>query len=251
MLRLFRKKLEDEKNISRLEIVSAKSPFAYAEAYRSLRTNMNFVTRNREYHKLLLTSTLPNEGKTSVAINLAAILAENGYKVILVDCDMRKPMLHKYLRAQRFRMNGLSTVLSGACKVEESIAHFSDLKFHLMTAGPIPPNPAELLASEDMEDLLNALAVKYDYVICDTPPVSLVTDAVVLSQHCDGTLLVVKQNYASFDEVKKTKRSLENVNTDIIGCILNQYDISDDVKNSQYSGSYYQYEYSNREGESR
>ena len=248
MFNLFRKRLEVEKDLSRLEIISANSPFAYAESYRSLRTNLNFVTHHKKYRKLLLTSTLPNEGKSSVAINLACILAENGYKVILIDCDMRNPMLHKYLRAQRFRMTGLSTVLSGACKVEEAIAHFSDLKFHLMTAGPIPPNPAELLASEDMGDLLDALAVKYDYVICDTPPVSLVTDAVVLSQHCDGTLLIVRQNYASFEEVRKTRRSLKNVNADIIGCVLNQYDIAYDVKISKYSGAYYQYEYSNREG---
>ena len=249
MFNLFKKRLVAEKDISRLEIVSAGSPFAYAEAYRSLRTNLNFVTHLKKYRKLLLTSSLPNEGKSSVAINLAYILAENGYRVILIDCDLRNPMLHKYLRAQRYRMTGLSTVLSGTCTVEEAIARFSDLKFHLMTAGPIPPNPAELLASEDMGDLLDALAVKYDYVICDTPPVSLVTDAVVLSQHCDGTLLIVRQNYASFDEVKKTKRSLKNVNADIIGCVLNQYDISADVKISKYSGAYYQYEYSSKEGE--
>ena len=128
------KTIHDE---NKLEIVSDKSPFAYVEAYKTLRTNMNFLSRNSQYKKLLLTSSIPGEGKSSVSINLARVLAENGKRVLLIDCDMRKPMLHRYLRAQRFRSRGLSTVLSGNSTLEESIATFSDLQFDLMTAGPI------------------------------------------------------------------------------------------------------------------
>lgn len=168
------KTIHDE---NKLEIVSDKSPFAYVEAYKTLRTNMNFLSRNSQYKKLLLTSSIPGEGKSSVSINLARVLAENGKRVLLIDCDMRKPMLHRYLRAQRFRSRGLSTVLSGNSTLEESIATFSDLQFDLMTAGPIPPNPTELLASAEMGNLLELLETRYDYIICDTPPVSLVTDA--------------------------------------------------------------------------
>ena len=158
------KTIHDE---NKLEIVSDKSPFAYVEAYKTLRTNMNFLSRNSQYKKLLLTSSIPGEGKSSVSINLARVLAENGKRVLLIDCDMRKPMLHRYLRAQRFRSRGLSTVLSGNSTLEESIATFSDLQFDLMTAGPIPPNPTELLASAEMGNLLELLETRYDYIICD------------------------------------------------------------------------------------
>ena len=141
---LFQKKTLHDEN--KLEIVSDKSPFAYVEAYKTLRTNMNFIFRNNKYKKLVVTSSIPGEGKSSVSINLARVLAENGTRVILIDCDMRKPMLHKYLRAQRFRTRGLSTVLSGISTLEDSVATFSDLQFDLMTAGQIPPNPTEWLA---------------------------------------------------------------------------------------------------------
>lgn len=227
---------------NKLEIVSDKSPFAYVEAYKTLRTNMNFLSRNSQYKKLLLTSSIPGEGKSSVSINLARVLAENGKRVLLIDCDMRKPMLHRYLRAQRFRSRGLSTVLSGNSTLEESIATFSDLQFDLMTAGPIPPNPTELLASAEMGNLLELLETRYDYIICDTPPVSLVTDAAILSEYCDGVLLVVRQKYATFQQVKRAKQNLQNVHAQILGCVLNQYDVSKNVRESAGS-AYYHYQY--------
>lgn len=241
---LFQKKTLHDEN--KLEIVSDKSPFAYVEAYKTLRTNMNFIFRNNKYKKLVVTSSIPGEGKSSVSINLARVLAENGTRVILIDCDMRKPMLHKYLRAQRFRTRGLSTVLSGISTLEDSVATFSDLQFDLMTAGPIPPNPTELLASEEMEHLLDLLAKQYDYVICDTPPVSVVTDAAILSQYNAGVILVVRQKYATFKQAKKAKQNLENVHADILGCVLNQYDVSKNVKETKQSNYYYyNYDYSN------
>ena len=241
---LFQKKTLHDEN--KLEIVSDKSPFAYVEAYKTLRTNMNFIFRNNKYKKLVVTSSIPGEGKSSVSINLARVLAENGTRVILIDCDMRKPMLHKYLRAQRFRTRGLSTVLSGISTLEDSVATFSDLQFDMMTAGPIPPNPTELLASEEMEHLLDLLAKQYDYVICDTPPVSVVTDAAILSQYNAGVILVVRQKYATFKQAKKAKQNLENVHADILGCVLNQYDVSKNVKETKQSSYYYyNYDYSN------
>ncbi len=241
---LFQKRILHDEN--KLEIVSDKSPFAYVEAYKTLRTNMNFIFRNNKYKKLVVTSSIPGEGKSSVSINLARVLAENGTRVILIDCDMRKPMLHKYLRAQRFRTRGLSTVLSGISTLEDSVATFSDLQFDLMTAGPIPPNPTELLASEEMEHLLDLLAKQYDYVICDTPPVSVVTDAAILSQYNAGVILVVRQKYATFKQAKKAKQNLENVHADILGCVLNQYDVSENVKETKQSSYYYyNYDYSN------
>ena len=241
---LFQKKTLHDEN--KLEIVSDKSPFAYVEAYKTLRTNMNFIFRNNKYKKLVVTSSIPGEGKSTVSINLARVLAENGTRVILIDCDMRKPMLHKYLRAQRFRTRGLSTVLSGISTLEDSVATFSDLQFDLMTAGPIPPNPTELLASEEMEHLLDLLAKQYDYVICDTPPVSVVTDAAILSQYNAGVILVVRQKYATFKQAKKAKQNLENVHADILGCVLNQYDVSKNVKETKQSSYYYyNYDYSN------
>lgn len=233
------KTIHDE---NKLEIVSDKSPFAYVEAYKTLRTNMNFLSRNSQYKKLLLTSSIPGEGKSSVSINLARVLAENGKRVLLIDCDMRKPMLHRYLRAQRFRSRGLSTVLSGNSTLEESIATFSDLQFDLMTAGPIPPNPTELLASQEMQQLLELLSTKYDHIICDTPPVSLVTDAAILSGYCDGVVMVVRQKYATTTQIKRAKQNLEQVHARIIGCVLNQYDISKNIREAGNT-AYYHYQY--------
>jgi capsular exopolysaccharide synthesis family protein len=223
-------------SMEKLEIISSDSPFVYLEAYKSLRTNLNFMSLNNEYKKIVVTSAIPGEGKTSVAINLAISLAENASRVLLLDCDLRKPMIQRYLEINRVITKGISSVLGGTSKLQESAYHMKNLNIDVMLSGTIPPNPVELLGSCRMAELLKYLDENYDYVICDTPP-AIVTDAAVLSQYCDGTLLVIKQKYSTFEQVKTAKRNLEAAGTNIIGAILNQYNAEMDAKKS--SGYYY------------
>lgn len=222
-----------------LQLISKTAPFQYVEAYKSLRTNLNFMAVGNEYRKIVVTSAIPGEGKSNVAVNLSVSLAETGKTVLLVDCDLRKPVMHKYLRLGS-KANGLTSVLSGTVELNDAIVRFTDLGIHVLAAGPIPPNPAELLGSKAMEMLLNVMQQRYDYIIFDTPPVSVVTDAAVLGRITDGAILVVRQNFAKIESAQLAKKNLENVGVNIIGAVLNGYDMKSSSKDSGY---YYSYEY--------
>ena len=236
-----KKRIHSEGNI---EIMSSKSPFAFTEAYKSLRTNLDFVTLNCKCRKVIVTSAIPGEGKSSVAVNLAITLAENQQRVLLLDSDLRKPAIHRYLHLKQVTDYCLSSLLSGNSKLEASAYHHPDYHMDIILAGTIPPNPAELLGSARMKEVFHFFEEQYDYIICDTPPVSFVTDAAVLSRYCDGVLLVIRQKYATFDQVAVAKKNLESVGANIIGTVLNQYDAEQDgTEKRGYSTHYYQYHY--------
>lgn len=215
-----------------IQLVTGNAPFEFSEAYKALRTNFNFVTRNGEARKILITSTIPNEGKTSVAINLAITLVQTGKRVLVVDADMRNPTLHIYLNLKRDREKGLSSALVGGMPWEECVVETLH-GFDVIHGGPIPPNPVELVTSEDMRALLDSALEKYDYVICDAPPVGIVTDAAALSTLCDGVLFVVRQKMGKKNQVMGAVRKLQSVNAKILGVILNHYDMSD-VSEKEY-----------------
>lgn len=217
--------------------MSAATPFAFREAYKSLRTNLNFVSLNNQYKTIGITSAVPGEGKSSVAIHLATSLAEAGHKVLLADCDLRRPRIHKYLKIDNENL-GITTVLSGQSQLSESIFTMSDLKIDVLCAGMIPPNPVELLGSTVMNQLIETLKNVYDYILFDTPPVSVVTDSAELSRLLDGMLLVVRQNYAKIDLIQNAKKNLESVNANIIGTVLNGFQAKNSSKNQGY---YYLY----------
>ncbi len=225
-------------------ISEATAPFGFVEAYRSLRTNLSFVSINNRYKKIIITSAIPEEGKSTVIINLAVSLAQEGKKVIVVDCDLRKPILHKYLKISN-HSQGLSSILSGQPITEGLITTFKDLKISVLCAGAIPPNPSEMLGSGRMAKLIQALEAEYDYILFDTPPVSIVTDAAVLSRYADGVLLVVRQKHASIDTIKLAIKNLQAVNSNIIGTVLNNFDTKKIGKESGYYYAY-DYEYSNK-----
>lgn len=211
--------------------------FEFIEAYKSLRTNLQFESINNTIKKLIITSSIPGEGKTTVALNLAISLAENGQKVLLVDTDFRKPQLHKYLKLESNKIGGLTTVLAGLSPIENCIAHFSDLCIYVLTAGPIPPNPTELLSSPKFKELVDKLSDQYDYIIFDTPPVSVVTDAAILSRICDGVLFVLRHNFTTHEIASIAKENLEKVDAKILGCIFNAFN----VKKTNKSYKYYHY----------
>ena len=229
----------------KFELLYKKSPFIYKESYKSVRTNLDFTLPDSRCKKIVVTSASPQEGKSSFIINLATSLAENGLQVLLMDCDLRKPVLHKYLNLRKGITGGITSAIKSPDSVDEFIYHHPTLSFDVIFAGKIPPNPSELLGSANMEKIVNDLSSRYDYILCDAPPSSLMSDAPILSRYMDGVILVVKHKFSTFEQVKRTKKNLESVNANILGVVLNHYDISEkSTSNSSYYGSSYGYSYS-------
>jgi protein-tyrosine kinase len=199
-----------------------KSPFA--EAYRTLRTNIQFASFNKELKSLLITSSDPGEGKTTTIANLAIVMAQAGQRVLLIDADLRKPTLH--LRFSVTNEAGLSHVLMKQITSKEAIQPVAIEGIHVMTSGRIPPNPSELLNSPQMKKLLELVKERYDMILIDTPPLLPVTDAQVLSRQVDGVLLVVSSGKVLAEHVKKAKNLLEHVGANIVGIILNNKKVS-------------------------
>lgn len=209
-----------------------KSPVA--EAFRTLRTNLQFVDLKGPLKSLGVTSAVPGEGKSTVAANLAIAIAQAGKSVILVDADLRRPELHKLFGASN--QVGLTNVLLGSAGLE-ALQATKVGGLRLLTSGPLPPNPAELLSSSDMERVIGLLGSNADVVIYDTPPAMAVTDAAVLGAKIEGMLLVLRLGKAPRDAVMRAKRLLENANVRIFGVVANG-----DRPQGRY-GSYYHYYY--------
>ncbi|MBR4017864.1 MAG: CpsD/CapB family tyrosine-protein kinase, partial [Oscillospiraceae bacterium] len=222
--------------------ISEKAPFEYVESYKSLRTNINFLSSNGKNRKIIVTSAMQDEGKTSVSINLAISLAQENKRVLLIDADLRNPSVGRYLRMKKDVKLGLSNILNGEVKVGDCL-NSTEYGFDVIVGGPIPPNPTEMLSSTSMQDLLQIAGKHYDYVICDAPPVAVVTDAVALSPLCDGILLVVRQKFANRNHVRSVVKILKSVNAKILGVILNQYNINKRVNKRYYKYSQYKYGY--------
>ena len=225
--------------------VTGDAPFQFQEAFKSLRTNLKFMALNNDCKSIEVTSAILGEGKSSVAINLAISLAETGSKVLLMDCDLRRPIVHHYLKLDKKAYKGITHALTGG-SLKESVIAVEPYGLHVMIVDAIPPNPAELLGSKRMGSLLANLRKFYDYIILDTPPCAVVTDAAVLSQYTDGVLLVVKQNHSTFDEAAAAKRNLETVNANILGVVLNDFDVR---RTTRDNGYYYSYGYEYKEND--
>lgn len=222
-----------------LRLVTQSRSFAYVEAYKALRTNLDYVAANGSGAKIIMiTSSMPSEGKSNVAVNLAVSLAQDDKKVILLDCDLRKGTLHRYLRLSR-QSAGLASLLTGEVELNEAIHRFKDLKIDVLTAGYVPSNPSELLGSGAMGSLLRTLGANYDYVICDTAPINVVSDAAALGRYADGAVLVVSHNLVTRESALAAKMALENANVPILGAVLNQYDAKKTGGSKAYT--YYNY----------
>lgn len=209
-----------------VQLITGNAPFEYEEAYKALRTNFNFLSFDGGNRKILVTSSIPNEGKSSVVINLAISLSQIGKRVLVIDGDLRNPSLHRYLRIKRDGDRCLSAVLASGADVQNCIIG-TNYGFDILPGGTVPPNPVELLSSKQMQELLDGALKNYDFVICDTPPVGVVTDAAALSALCDGVLFVLRQKATKKNQVFGALRRLENVKANVLGVIMNQYDLSD------------------------
>lgn len=232
------------------QLIVGGAPFEYVEAYKALRTNFNFVTANGKNRKIVVTSALRDEGKSSLAVNLAISLAQAESRVLLIDADMRNPSLHRYLRLKKDPNMGLSTLLNGDVKVGECLLR-TEYGIDVISGGPIPPNPAELIGSDAMRELLKIAAERYDYIICDAPPVGVITDAAALSPLCDGVLYVVRQKYANKNQVRGAIKNLQAVNAKILGTVMTQYTIpkNPSKRYGRYSEYGYRYGYGHNPGD--
>ena len=199
-------------------ITDSSFPFAAKEAYNSLRTNLLYALSPTNGKIVAVTSSNAGEGKSTVSINLALTMASANVKVLLIDADLRRPTIHKKLRI--YNSTGLSRFIVGFETMSDSLKRNVFTNLDVMTSGPIPPNPSELLGSENMRVFLQKASDYYDYIIIDTPPVNIVTDVAVMSDCISGVLLVTSYGNTTFEDVKKANITLEKVNAKLLGMVL-------------------------------
>ena len=230
------------KNMKRedLAVISIKEPKSIAsESFRTLRTNIKFISSEKSIKSLIITSVAPGEGKSTIACNLSAMMASAGEKVVLLDGDLRRPTIHKYFNLDNTK--GLSTYLIGGEKAEERIpVSKTELNtLDVITSGPIPPNPSELLVKKRMNDLIEKLKKEYDMIIIDSSPLLPVTDGLILASKADGVVLTFLANRTVKYSAMRVKSTLKNAGINIFGSILNRVEF----KSGKYYGGYYYYHY--------
>ncbi len=220
-----------------LELISDHDSLsAYAESYRALRTSLLLSSAEHAPRTMLVTSSHPGEGKTSIVANTAISLAQTGARVIILDGDMRRPRCHKILNTKND--TGLSTYLSRDIPLDDVIVEETEIpNLHIIPAGPVPPNPSELLSAVKLRILLAQLQDRYDHIVIDSPPVIHVTDALIISPLVDGVVIAIKSGHTPREAVVRTKQALYDVNAKIFGVVLNHVDLARE-------GYYYNYKYS-------
>ena len=227
----------------RRNILNKHSDFYVQEAYKTLRTNIRFFLSGDGCKKFCVTSGMASEGKSITALNLAISFGETGQKVVLIDADMRRPSLGRLLMEKA--SPGLSNVLAGLCKAEDAIRKTPYENLDVIFSGEVPPNPSELISGERMEKLIDKLSQAYDYIIVDTPPVGIVTDACIVGNCLDGVLFVVRQNETEKEIVSHSVRQLEFAGAKLMGFVLNG---SDQVGGKRYKEKRYRYRQYGRYG---
>jgi capsular exopolysaccharide synthesis family protein len=220
------------------DLISGNSRSLLAEAYRGLRTSVLLSAAGRPPKVILVTSGMPGEGKTTTTINTAVALAQLGVQVLIIDADLRRPSVHKAFGAEHNR--GLSTYLSHGGELHQLIQPLSVPNLSLLACGPIPPNPAELVSSEKMKELLKLVSERYDHILIDSPPLINVTDPVILSTMVDGVLLVVHGGKSKRNIVARARRELANVGAKIFGVVLNNVNLKSEGYDDYYYARYYQ-----------
>ncbi len=224
-----------------VELVTQSRPQSQmAESYRALRTSLLLTSLGGPPKVILVTSALPQEGKTTTSINTAIVLAQKGTRVLLIDADLRRPSIHKTLGMGP--KTGLSNVLTGNATLQQAVVRSNILPtLFVLTAGTPPPNPAELLASSNMKDILAELREQYDHIVVDTPPTLSVTDAVVMSTRADAVVLVIRSGQTTKQALRRSRDILMQVNARVAGVLLNAVDLT----SPDY---YYYYEYQGKYG---
>lgn len=210
------------------------------EAYRVIRTSIQFAQAGKELKTLAVTSCTPNEGKSMTIANLAVVLTQAGKSVLIMDCDMRNPTVHKNFNLSN--KVGLSSCISMGTALSDAVQKTSIEGLYALTGGVIPPNPSELLGSEQMKNVLQRAKEQYDYVLIDTPPVMPVTDALIVSRFVDGMILVIASAEVKVEMARDVKNQLVNAGANILGVVLNK------VRSEHHGYGYGYYYYYGHEG---
>lgn len=221
--------------VARKLVTSVNTKSIVSEQFRTLRTNINFSMPDKELKTFLITSSSPGEGKSTVAANTAVVFAQEGKRVLLVDADMRKPTVHYTYHLTNTL--GLSNLLTRQESVENVLKPSEVENLQIITSGPIPPNPAELIGSKTMEKVMEEMKGLFDVIIFDAPPVLSVADAQILSNKCDGTVLVLNAGETEKDGIVKAKDALASSQANIIGVVLNNFQLQKDHYYYQYYGN--------------
>lgn len=231
---MFNRKKKWKQPVARKMITSINPKSIISEQFRTIRTNINFSLQSRELKTLLFTSSSVGEGKSTSAVNVAIVFAQEGKKVLLVDTDLRKPTLHYTFTMPN--TSGLTNFLTGHWHLNEVVKETKIAGLHLILSGPIPPNPAELLSLDSMDLFFSEVSKKYDLIIFDAPPVLSVSDAQILANKCDGTILVISSGLTNKENAVKAKEVLQASNATMIGTILNNYKLEKNHYYYEYYG---------------
>ena len=220
-----KKNVNDSPEITSYEKAASESavqknavPFEVVESYKNIRTNLIFMMSQSEKKSITISSSDQGVGNSTTAVNIAIAFAQLGDKVLLLDADMRIPTIHKKIKMQNTA--GLSSILVGFNTFDDIVYH-ANSNLDVLSSGPLPPNPSELLSSTKMKNLICELESRYDYILIDTPPIGVVTDALVVAQSTAGMILVVRNNVSTYEQIEKCIAQTKLANIKLFGAILN------------------------------
>lgn len=230
-----KKKLDNISQKHGINLITYSKPqIPISEQFRTIRTNIQFTAVDKRIKSLVFTSAQPSEGKSTISNNFAVTCANQGTRVVLIDADLRRPTIHRTFGLSN--SVGLSNYLSRNAELNEIIQPTLVKNLWIITSGPIPPNPSELLGSQRIKELLKELSKRFDLLILDSPPVNTVTDTQILATVADGVVMVVPQGIATKNNVAHAKESLQLVHAHVLGAIMNRVTKS---KSGYYGGEYY------------
>lgn len=230
---MFKKKInKNSQSDPRNLIVEREPKSTVSEQFRTIRTNITYSSIDKPLKSVLFTSAMPNAGKSTVAANVAIAYAQAGKKTLLIDADLRRPTTHYTF--EMLNTSGLSTAIIGALSINKVAKESNIENLDVITSGPVPPNPSELLSSNKMSLFMENISNQYDMVLIDSPPLLAVTDAQVLSQLAEGTILVTNLENNNKDSISQAKNLLEKVDANIIGVVLNNKEIENKKNNYYY-----------------
>ncbi|WP_147802485.1 CpsD/CapB family tyrosine-protein kinase [Alkalicoccus halolimnae] len=220
-----RKFKNDKNSRKRFLLTTLENRSPAAEQFRTLRTNMQFMQIDRKLKTLVVTSPLPGEGKSTIAANLSIVLAQQESKVLLIDTDLRKPSVHYTFEISN--NIGFTNVVTNQAGIKNAVKRTFNPNLSVLTSGPLPPNPSELLASNRMKRFIEEAKKQYDYIVFDAPPVNAVTDGLILSSMVDGTMLVIRNGKTEIEQAKKAVGSIQKVEGNLLGAVLNDCPVKD------------------------
>lgn len=235
-----RKRQSTKRALTSKSQINDQLRFQITESFKAIRTNIMFSLLTDGCKKVVVSSSLAGEGKTTTAVNTAISLAEMETRVLLIDADLRKPKVHQFFHLKN--TPGLTNYFGGLTPLEDVLQKTDYKNLSVICSGIEVPNPSELLASEKMTGLINKLETQFDYIVIDTPPINIVADAIPLIKLCNGVILVVRQGSSTYPELNKTIKSLEIIDAKILGVILNGIDTK---SKGGYRYGYQKYGYGN------